>query len=128
MTTLYKDKHHIVVLTVRNDVFIVWARTSNDTVSAKGAIKSWEIIIKAVKTPLGLYRVGHKNSLMKVKNLFSLVKRELKLTIECFRDADNFNLPKSKWISYENSVKIIVEETIKELAQTNLITEGAKHT
>lgn len=118
MITLYRDKCHLIVVTEKNGLYIIWVRVGNP-VSRNKKFASWEIAIKFAKTPFGLYEDAYKGSLMKVTK--DKVFKSVKSLVKTHREIEKISLPMPDLSEVSDYIKDI-------LARTNLITEGAKHT
>lgn len=115
MTTLYKDKCHLVVATEKNGLYIIWIRVGNP-VSRNKKFASWEIAVKFAMTPFGLYEDAYKGSLMKVTK--DKVFNSVKSLIKTHREIEKISLAMPDL----SEVQSYIEKT---LAQTNPITRGA---
>lgn len=108
MKKLYVDNNHVIALTEKNDIFIIWCRIGNP-VKVSTQFTSLESVCKLVKTPMGVYENTHQHHLVFLNRIEKRVEKVLNQYLDSMR---NITKEKSK-IEYQKTSEQITYEVMQ---------------
>lgn len=118
MKKLYVGNNHVIALTEKNDIFIIWCRIGNP-VKVSTQFTDLESVCKLVKTPMGVYENTHQHHLVFLNRIEKRVEKVLNQYLDSMRnitkERSNLKFEKTpEQITYE-VMQILKTELFKKL-------------
>lgn len=111
MKKLYVDNNHVIALTEKDNIFIIWCRIGNP-VKVSTQFTSLESVCKLVKTPMGVYENTHQHHLVFLNRIEKRVEKVLNQHLDSMQ---KITVKEKGKIEYEKTPEQITYEVMQML-------------